>query len=311
MVWAIVFALFCHAIHSLADDSVSVVQSSGVSSSESSERLQVTMPGLPNAKRLCDQVWAGDQPKNQLAFDQLAKQGIRVIISVDGAAPEIEQAKRAGLRYVHLPIGYDGIDESRSTELAAALVQLSGPFYVHCHHGQHRAPAAASVACIRTGWISARQGQAFLTLCGTSPQYKGLYRSVHDAKPDRHNRLAGLDLDFPAVTQTSDLVQRMGQIDKTFEKLQRGWNQPVKKTPAADLGHLRLLLDEQFTELSRAHRRDSFVPSEQRLPFAKELQATGNLIDSLQHQRDQPEAARATLRSIRSACQRCHHALRD
>ena len=286
MVGVVLCSVFAAANHSLADDFGDASQPSQQPSKPSAKQ-EVVLPALPNAKRLCDQVWVGGQPESQLAFDQLAEQGIRVIISVDGAAPEVDQAKRAGLRYVHLPIGYDGIDESRATALSAALVQLPGPFYVHCHHGRHRAPAAAAVACIRTGLVSSQEGQAFLTLCGTSPHYKGLFASVKDANPDRRDRLAALELVFPQVTKTSDLVQRMAEIDQTFEKLRGGRARQAKNAQAADVGHLRLLLDEQFTELLRAHRKVSFVPSDQQARFTQELQAINELIDTLQSQGNQ------------------------
>lgn len=58
-----------------------------------------------------------------------------------------------GLRYVHLPHGYDGVPADRTKELAKAVRELEGPIFIHCHHGKHRSPAAAAVACVSAGLI--------------------------------------------------------------------------------------------------------------------------------------------------------------
>ena len=73
---------------------------------------------------------------------------MQTVISVDGAKPDLEAARKHGLRYVHLPHGYDGVPAPRGDELAIALRTLEGPIYVHCHHGKHRSPAAAGVAWV-------------------------------------------------------------------------------------------------------------------------------------------------------------------
>ena len=74
--------------------------------------------------------------------------GRKTVLTLDGAQPDVETAKRHGLRYVHVPIGYDGIPAARALELAKTFQTLepSGPIFVHCHHGKHRGPAACSIA---------------------------------------------------------------------------------------------------------------------------------------------------------------------
>ena len=101
---------------------------------------------LPNALQVHLQVISGGQPEGEAGFAELKGLGIKTIISVDGAKPDLELAKKFGLRYVHLPHGYDGIPEERVEELAKAVRDLPGPIYIHCHHGKHRSPAAASAA---------------------------------------------------------------------------------------------------------------------------------------------------------------------
>ena len=82
-----------------------------------------------------------------------------------------------GLRYVHLPHGYDGIDQRRARELAKAVRDLPGPIYIHCHHGKHRSPAAAAVACVGAGLLKPDRSLCVLNTAGTSTNYRGLYQA--------------------------------------------------------------------------------------------------------------------------------------
>ena len=100
------------------------------------------------------------------------------MISVDGAQPQVELARKYGLRYVHLPHGYDGVSEKRAQELAKAVRDLPSPIYIHCHHGKHRSPAAATVACVGAGLLQRDQGLSVLRTAGTSDHYEGLYDSA-------------------------------------------------------------------------------------------------------------------------------------
>src|SRR5262245_58106552 len=114
---------------------------------------KVAAAHLPNAYQIHAKVISGGLPEGDTAFQELADLGVKTIISVDGATPDIETAKKHGLRYVHLPHGYDGIPRSRANELAKAVRDLPGPIYIHCHHGKHRSPAAATVACVAAGLV--------------------------------------------------------------------------------------------------------------------------------------------------------------
>jgi len=39
------------------------------------------------------------------------------------------------LRYVHVPIGYDGITKPLALQIVAAARLSPEPIFVHCHHG--------------------------------------------------------------------------------------------------------------------------------------------------------------------------------
>src|SRR5688572_28625302 len=69
----------------------------------------VDLPALPNVVRLAERLYSGGLPGGEPGFRTLQRLGIRTLITVDGARPDVATAKRYGMRYVHLPFGYDGL----------------------------------------------------------------------------------------------------------------------------------------------------------------------------------------------------------
>src|SRR5947209_5366952 len=57
------------------------------------------------------------------------------------------------------------------------------PVFVHCHHGQHRGPAAAAVCEIAADGWNAPRARAWMTLAGTDAAYSGLFRDVDLFQP--------------------------------------------------------------------------------------------------------------------------------
>src|SRR6185369_3210497 len=104
--------------------------------------------GIENFYQLSDKIFSGSAPESDAAFAALKERGIKTIITVDGAKPDVERAKKFGIQYVHLPIGYDGVPVKQAERMVKAAETLPGPVYVHCHHGLHRGPAGAAVICM-------------------------------------------------------------------------------------------------------------------------------------------------------------------
>ncbi len=151
--------------------------------SGSSETIPKELPGLHNVHRASGKVLMGSEPHGEEAFQQLQKLGVKVIVSVDGAKPEVDMARQYGMRYVHLPIGYDAIPEDTALGLTRVGRELDGPVYVHCHHGKHRGPAAAAVLCLSNGSIKLDDALELMKSAGTGKDYKGLWRDVKAFKP--------------------------------------------------------------------------------------------------------------------------------
>ncbi|MCP4170106.1 MAG: dual specificity protein phosphatase family protein, partial [Fuerstiella sp.] len=185
---------------------------------------------------------------------ELRELGVRTVISVDGLKPDVDRARASGLRYIHLPHGYDGIPRQRALELAKAVRNFPGPIYIHCHHGSHRSPAASVVACITAGLIPADTGLQILRAAGTSPDYDGLYRSVQVARPINRSELDTLQVEFREAIDLPLMVEVMTQISQTLEHVeqiaQAGWQLPADDRDASAVQEV-LLLQEHFAEFQR------------------------------------------------------------
>ena len=281
------------------------------------ERL--TASGLPNAYRLHQRVISGGEPDGEAAFAALKELGVKTIISVDGARPNLALAEKYGLRYAHLPHGYDGVPDQRARELAKAVRDLPGPVYIHCHHGKHRSPAAAAIACVTTGLLDSDRALVVLKTAGTSENYRGLYHSVRSARRIDDNSLDALAADFPAQAKIPPIADAMVQIEHVHDHLkafaESRW-QPLAHQPDLNAAHEALLLKEHYVELTRTPEVQTMPAAFRKLLTEAEAQAT-TLEDSLEkwQKAGQPTLTHASLNSILAAitknCTACHQKFRD
>lgn len=211
-------------------------------------------PHLPNVFRLHDRVLSGGQPEGDKGFATLRRLGVKTVLSVDGAKPDVGLAKKHGLRYVHLPHGYDGVPDDRARELAKAVRELEGPVYIHCHHGKHRSPAAATVACVAAGFLAPHHAVAVLEAAGTSKSYRGLYESAQRVRRLDEKLLDELQVEFKETVDVPPLADAMVAIEHTHDHLQQvaqnKWR-PLVEHPDLDPEHEALMLREHYTELLR------------------------------------------------------------
>jgi len=275
--------------------------------------------GLPNAYRLHQRVISGGKPDGEAAFAALKELGVKTIISVDGARPNLDLAEKYGLRYAHLPHGYDGVPDQRARELAKAVRDLPGPVYIHCHHGKHRSPAAAAVACVATGLLDSDRALVVLQTAGTSENYRGLYQSVRTAQRIDNKSLDALAADFPAQAKIPPIADAMVQIEHAHDHLkafaESRW-QPLPRQPDLDAAHEALLLKEHYVELARTSEVQKMPPDFRNLLSDAEAEAA-KLEDSLEKwqkagQLSPPPAnLNMVLATITKNCSTCHQQFRD
>jgi len=274
-------------------------------------------PGLHNVVAYGPSCWSGSLPEGDAGFASLQSWGVRTVISVDGAVPDVARAARFGLRYVHLPIGYDGFDDARKLELVRAVRDLPGPIYIHCHHGKHRSAGAAAAVAASLGWMSPQAAMARMKVSGTSESYPGLYRCASTAQVLAASLIDTAPAQWPAVTRPSGMVESMVAIDDALERIevveQAGWKVPASHpdlAPAADAGaiadHLRLLGDD-------GRPRDDAGRAAFAAVLASSLGAAEKLESDLANTTAADRSLRLTedLKALRATCTACHAAHRD
>ncbi len=266
----------------------------------------IPSPSLERLFRVATRVYSGSSPSEDSDFAQLKSLGITTIVSVDGARPDVDRARRHGLRYVHVPIGYDKITAERGAQLVKAAAMEPGPLYVHCHHGQHRGPAAAAVMCLATeGWTTG-DALSWLHRAGTSSNYPGLYRSIVEFKPVDAPTLAAVPT-LPEIAETSSLVDSMVAADSHLEHLgaaaKTGWK-GVPGHPDLEPRHETTLLWEILRELGRQ-------PSAYQELMVKSERSAEALRAALAGPSVQVGEADAALRALERTCAACHKAHRN
>jgi protein tyrosine phosphatase (PTP) superfamily phosphohydrolase (DUF442 family) len=280
------------------------------------ERLDIA--GIENAFRLSPRLYSGGDPHGEASFRALKALGVRTIVSVDGAPPDVKSAHEFGIRYVHLPIGYDGVPREQAVRLVQAVKTLPGPVYVHCHHGKHRGPAAAAVCGIALEGWSKDEALAWMEEAGTSPAYRGLYASACGFVLPTAEELGRVGADLPERAPVPAPVERMVQVDKRWDHLkdvQKAGFRPPADSPDLDPPHEALQLAELFRELVRL--RDTKERDEEFLGAAEaaEHEATG-LEAALRAFGEEPsadarKAVESAFNAVSRSCTSCHTKHRD
>lgn len=272
------------------------------------------LPGLHNIVAYHDDFLSGSAPDGDHAFDTLARMGIRTIISVDGALPNVAAARARGLRYIHLPIGYNGFDETRRLELvrAARDALQQGPVYIHCHHGKHRSAGAAAAIAVSLGCLTRDEAVARMKVSGTSPAYRGLYACAAAAVLSVA-AVNAVPADFPEISPPPGFIRAMLEIDEANDHLKAiekaGWKTPADHpdlVPAAEAGRLADL----FRHLAAGDRTAAEPPD-----FAARLNADADraqvIETALASGNPDPSRLSAQFKQIAKSCTDCHAAHRD
>lgn len=245
--------------------------------------------GLHNVFRLTPGFYSGSSPDGPAGFASLRQLGVRTVLTVDGTTPDIETARRYGLRYVHLPVGYDGVPRDKGLAVAKAVRELPGPVYLHCHHGQHRGPAAAVCGVLAldpavtpaalTGWLKA---------AGTNPKYAGLIAVPYTFARPTAAELSASPAAFPAKAAVPDLARLMVDVDARWDEVKAG-----------DRTHAPVQLAELYREAARLS--DSGRRGAELVAWLKEAEAAANSLS-------RPGTGLAESQRL---CHRCHEKYRD
>jgi hypothetical protein len=261
-------------------------------------------------------LYSGSSPEGDAGFRSLHELGVKTVISVDGARPDVDRARQYGLRYVHLPIGYDGVPRAQALRIARAVRDLPGRVYLHCHHGKHRGPAAAAAAwrCLDAA-CPAADALALLRRAGTDPHYTGLYAAVKALAPPVPGELDRVAADFPEVARVNDLARLMVALDERWDHLKAvraaGWKAPPGHADL-DPPHEALQLREHYRELARLPEAKA-RPDDFRHLLGEAEGRAGELERALRDRPGSIDRAAVEQAFSRSAalCTHCHARFRD
>lgn len=275
---------------------------------------RVEARGLQNVFLIRAGLFSGSGPADDEAFQSLQQLRVQTLISVDGAPPDLARARKFGLRYVHLPIGYDGLPREQAMRLAKAIRDLPGPVYLHCHHGKHRGPTAAvAVRLFLDETYTVEMALADLRRAGTDPRYTGLYDSIRNLRRPTSEELDRIPANFPETAQVPAFNQIMVAINERWEHLQQvrvaGW-QPSMNHPDLDPAHEALQLVEHYREAARLPEVSPRRPDEFRKWLAEGEASARELEELLRHGTVKPPVSAAAAEKVfqhaQSVCARCH-----
>lgn len=291
------------------------VESAGVNLPAPDAVSPSDFPGIHNVVAYHPGFYSGAVPEGSAGFDSIAALGCRTIISVDGAPPDVEAAKARGIRYIHLPIGYNGMTEERKVQLAKATrdAMERGPVYLHCHHGKHRSAAAAGTVAVCLGWAAPEAMVGRMEVSGTSPAYTGLYECTASAGVLSVAVLESVGGEFPEVSLPAGLVRTMVDIDHATDHLKSiekaGWVAPPDHpdlVAAAEAGRL--------VDLLRSLETDSKVKA-QPAEFGEMLRTNAAQAQTLEDLLVSGTASgvglSAALKAVTKSCTECHVKYRD
>ena len=271
-------------------------------------------PGLHQVVTFHDGVVSGGAPEGE-GFATLAAMGVKTIISVDGGPPDVAAAKAAGIRYIHLPMGYDGCEESRVLELTRATRDglAKGSVYLHCHHGKHRSPAAAAAVAVSMGWMTPEQAVERMRFSGTATNYTGLFDAVAACGVLPASAIDAVNPEFPEVCMPKGMVKGMVDIDMVFDHIKEiqkaGWKTPATHpdlVPAAEAGRLADLFRTLAAgEESTRHGPEFVAMMKSSHAHAQQLE------DMIVAGNGSADTMSSLVKSLSADCKSCHGKYRD
>jgi protein tyrosine/serine phosphatase len=138
------FSFLLAALFLVATPLRSFAQSPAVAPSPPAFAEKISLPGLPNAAKVSDQLFRGAQPELS-SLPRIKSLGVTTIVSLrrqspHGSEDERQRAESLGLRFVQIPVG--GFSTPSPQQLAQffKLVRETPPqkIFVHCEYGEDR-----------------------------------------------------------------------------------------------------------------------------------------------------------------------------
>jgi protein tyrosine phosphatase (PTP) superfamily phosphohydrolase (DUF442 family) len=276
------------------------------------------LASLHNVYRLSENIVTGAEPHDAESFAAIAGMGVKTILSVDGKTPDAAAAAALGMRYVHIPIQYWGISDDELVRLAKTFRELPGPFYVHCFHGKHRGPAAASVGRLVLDGASREQTLAEMRQwCGTASQYEGLYQSIALGDIPDAATTAAYEWSFPAAHSFEGFRGVMISVSRAFDSIesmqQNGWAVPSHHPDIDPVNESAILasLFERAVSLDELADRSGHFEELIRQSRAQSLTLRDALMSNRRTGGADWARADAAFNDMTASCNACHTVYRN
>lgn len=99
---------------------------------------KIEINGVENFYKVSDMLYRGAQPTEE-GYRELAKLGIKTVVSLRVIPPDTKLLKELGLRSVHIPINpFYFTDNHAKRFLGTLFLQKNQPVFVHCFYGSDR-----------------------------------------------------------------------------------------------------------------------------------------------------------------------------
>ncbi len=279
---------------------------------------------LHNVFWLGDRILSGGEPLSTEALDRLQEMGIRTILSVDGKVPDWQAAEARGMRYVHIPIEYSGIEDEPLAQIAKTFRETEGPIYVHCFHGKHRGPAAAAIGRMVLDGVPREEALAEMyQWCGTASKYQGLFEEIAFADIPSEAATAALEFDFPKEHKFEGVRAAMIPLTRRWDNIKDG----RKRDWQVDPNHPDIVLEQEALKVAEIMQEcldmedyhHEMPHSEQVLTWFREGQQGAANLARVLAQKDQYEQegkdwkplALEAYQAIAASCKECHLDYRD
>ena len=159
----------------------------GCGTKEQDPAMQVLeIAGAENTYRLAPNLITGGMPQDEMSFAELKKLGVTTVVSVAEAPPNVEAAEKNGLKYIHIPLTYDGVSVEQRDQILRAAADSDGAVYMHCQSGRNRAATAAAMCLVGNEGRSVDEAIQWMKTRGTAEEHVNLWKAVREtaAKED-------------------------------------------------------------------------------------------------------------------------------
>jgi protein tyrosine phosphatase (PTP) superfamily phosphohydrolase (DUF442 family) len=151
---------------------------------QSGQIEKLDIEGVQNVYRLSPRILTGGKPEGEIGFSELQKLGVKTIVSVTDSPPDQDTAEKHGMKYVHVPMTYEGLSAEQKEKILSAAGASSEPVYLHCNSGRNRGATAAGLCLVGIEGKSNEEAIDWMKMRGVKEEYQALYEDVRDFKPE-------------------------------------------------------------------------------------------------------------------------------